>query len=356
MPTPDLWQAVEARMAGGEPPRRRPGRRFVLALVAVALAVAATGGLVLVLTGGDGPTGPSLNGKMAFVRSRCDGPGYACMMPSDIYLMNPDGTGVTRVREGVQPAWSPDGIKLAFVSNTAPRGIYVANADGSDGHAVTTCKQPRCDLHLEPTWSPDGEWIAFIAQLRPGGDQTRPGTSDVWVVNADGTDPHPVSECRRPDCSGDLLPSWSPDGRRIAFWSSLRGADRWIQTLRVVDVTTGDVRTLLECPGCGNAGRIAWSPDGTRLAFSQSNDLYLMGAGGTGLRQLTDCSHRLPGVPCVLDMDPAWSPDGQWIAFVRLKEELGTPMISVIRSDGSELLSLGVSGYQPAWQPAAAAG
>ena len=111
------------------------------------------------------------------------------------------------------PAWSPDGTKLAF-TRTADYwnncDIYIARADGSGEQRITTSAQPWCAN--SPAWSPDGSKIAFYA-----GCASQCFGSNIYVVNADGSNQHalftPVS------VPFDILvrPTWSPDGSRIAF-------------------------------------------------------------------------------------------------------------------------------------------
>jgi dipeptidyl aminopeptidase/acylaminoacyl peptidase len=136
---------------------------------------------------------------------------------SDIYVMNPDGTGqINLTHNGVSdsgPVWSPDGRKIAFSSDrdfNLPfdldaedeyAAIYVINADGTDPTRLTDAVA----FDWRPVWSPDGTKIAFH-----GGD------SDIYVMNADGTDPTPLTN----GPAVNWYPAWSPDGARIAFQST----------------------------------------------------------------------------------------------------------------------------------------
>ena len=121
--------------------------------------------------------------------------------------MNADGSKQQRLAQNARlaaPAWSPDGRKLAFVSDRdgasfwgEAREISVVNADGSGRRNLTG--NPASDS--DPAWSPDGRKIAFVSNF------------EIYVMNADGSRQQNLTR----DPARDLAPAWSPDGKRIVF-------------------------------------------------------------------------------------------------------------------------------------------
>jgi Tol biopolymer transport system component len=134
------------------------------------------------------------------------------------YLVRTDGSGARRLPYiPITAVWSPDGRKIAFAAKpdwcrTRPcysshSDIYVMNADGSGKRMLTH----NARYNAEPAWSPDGRKLAFRS--------TRNGNRDIYVMNADGSGKRNLT--RNPARDGS--PSWSPDGRRIAFVSNRDG-------------------------------------------------------------------------------------------------------------------------------------
>jgi Tol biopolymer transport system component len=126
-----------------------------------------------------------------------------CAPPPRIIVGNSDGSSVVLLSSGTYPAWSPDG-RIAFSS---ANDIYVMNGDGSGLTKLTT--DPSADL--QPAWSPDGKKIAFLSN--------RGGIYDLYVMNPDGTGVTAVTA----DSATEGRATWSPDGKRIAFESNRGG-------------------------------------------------------------------------------------------------------------------------------------
>jgi Tol biopolymer transport system component len=186
--------------------------------------------------------------------------------------------------------------RIVFSSET--EDVWVANADGSNAHRLTSTKA----WEFDPTWSPDGARIAF--RYQPGDDDT----TEIYAIDSDGTD---VVRLTRNDVP-DWGPDWSPDGRRIVWNSAVRtgGFGFFGTTMRPDGSGVRLVsRHYVEYP--------TWSPDGTKIAFmaqlagASGNDpdyeIFVMDADGSHVRRLT----RNPGS----DGWPAWSPDGTQIVY-----------------------------------------
>lgn len=236
-----------------------------------------------------------------------------------IYSMNPDGSDVTQLTNPPpafppafdrSPAWSPDGKQIAFVRQDAVDGageIYVMNADGSALGRLTF----SAGNDLMPTWSKDGKRIAFVSAR----DDPSPVTAssdgwDIYVMNADGSDVSRLTDTR----GVDRDPSWSMDGKQIAFVSSRDGRDQATTDIYVVTVDNLQV-TRLTAEGA-DVGDPSWAPGGKQIAFTagdfeaSNTDVFVMNADGTQLTRLTDGPDS-PGA----DANPTWSPDGKMIAF-----------------------------------------
>ncbi len=255
---------------------------------------------------------------------------------AEIYVIKLNGADATRLTTSPgsdeDPAWSPDGTRLAFRSDREGNGeIYVMNADGSSLVRLTNNGVDDAD----PAWSPDGTRIAFTSQ--------RDGNANIYVMDANGT-----GVTRLTDHDGsDSEPAWSPNGQRIAFMSYRDGGHD-------IYVMNADGSGLAAVTSSSEDDRSpAWSPDGAKIAFSRGcdyyceYDLFVMNADGSGVT-------RIPIASCD-EYDAAWSPDGTRIAFTSRQSYYGPSCLTsvmVVRSDGTDVtLVANGSASSPAWRP-----
>ena len=291
----------------------------------LALACAAALSLVLVSGAQPGTSGqPVANGKVAFVSDR-DG-------SREIYTMKLDGSEQTRVTDvhltqtGIPatPTWSPDG-RIAFATYVGRWEIYAMRADGTQ---VVSLTQNDGASNYSPSWSPDGAQILFRHAVG--------GTSQIWVMNADGSGQTALTT----GSVSDFDPVWSPDGTKIGFDRVEHGnSDIWVMNPDGSDPTdvTNDPLTEFQP---------SWSPDG-RIAFVRrtgpNTDIWAMNADGSNqVRLTTDPAD---------DLRPAWSPEGQYIYFVSNRDNQDE--IYGMNADGTSQVDLTdsmASDVDPAWQ------
>jgi Tol biopolymer transport system component len=174
----------------------------------------------------------------------------------NIYIVPSEGgtpQQLTSAGNNVYPAFSPDGGKIAFTSNrTGTSQVYVMNADGSGQTQLTFDAQPKDQV---PDWSPDGSKIAYLADTHGISDVVNPSWGDIRVMNADGSDQHPIT-------SGATYygTAWSPDGSRIATLDFTANT-RIVYTVNASD--GGDPQAVHAGPGPQYVP--AWQPRGTDL-------------------------------------------------------------------------------------------
>jgi Tol biopolymer transport system component len=255
-----------------------------------------------------------------------------------IYLANIDGSARELIVRGVDEhttfSWSPDGRQLAFSGgHKRAEVIFIVNVDGSGVKRLTQPPRGRRrteDWSQNPSWSPDGKWIAFDGARKATGDFLLP---DIYVMRADGTGERRLVGGR----ALQWLPVWSPDGRTILFeqWVGIPKPSRIEDPNKLVDLYTINpdgsgkrklTRISVEVDHCACA---VWSPDGTKIAYEAAgvrgrSDIFVMNADGSDRRQLTH--HR------ARDENPDWSPDGTQIAFY--SERVGNAEIYVMNADG----------------------
>ncbi|MGC8873597.1 MAG: TolB family protein [Chloroflexia bacterium] len=256
-----------------------------------------------------GKHSPSLEGRLLYARG------------GNIWLRQ--GTTAERLTDCgscTQPAWSPDGRQIAFVvREESYSDIWVMDADGKNARPVTRNRSPAAERTLEyvlssywayqPQWvPPDGEWLVYISHPTPHSSVSEMA---VYQIRPDGSNEHRVLVL-----DGNIeSPSWSPDGSLLAFVYIPYATG---PQLRYFDPESGRVRPL--GPDLEGIERYdpAWSPNGQWIAYAArqggSTDLWLMPsplnpvyAGDWSPVRLTE-QGRARG--------PAWSPTGDQIVYI----------------------------------------
>ena len=203
-----------------------------------------------------------------------------------VRVMNIDGTGLTQLAEGHYPRWSPDGAKIAFQRhvNGGPPQVFTMNADGTGVEQLTNHPYGA----LLPSWSPDSKKITYAAASDGGSG----GELEVWVMNDNGTNPHQVTDCT-PGGMKCSAPDWHPGAgdNRLVYSASPFGASiSQIRTIRANGTNDTLVRSV---PGFTPTKFPVWSPDGTWIAYFDKSphaaepDISIMRGDGTGVQRVT---------------------------------------------------------------------
>jgi len=226
---------------------------------------------------------------------------------SNIYMQRVDGTAVVQLTsdsaDDAYPAFSPDGRQIAFCSTRAGNWqIFVMDGDGKNVTQVTT--GPMQAIH--PSWAPDGSRLVYCC-LGAKSNQW-----ELWTVDLQSSEKRMIGY--------GLFPNWSPtpDADRIAFQRPRQRGSRWF-SLWTLDLANGEARRLTEVAVSSNAAILSptWSPDGRRLAFSTvmepsqdlgphakgRTDVWVVNADGTERQRVTDGTGA--------NLMPFWGPDNR---------------------------------------------
>lgn len=239
----------------------------------------------------------------------------------DIYLINPDGSGMERITRhpgmDVGPRWSPTGEQILFHSDRDRTrlswDLYLMDADGSDVRRIFAKSKDR----RSGAWAPDGKRIAYT--------RWEQGVSYIYIAPIDGKKEERVVIGSQP--------SWSPDGREIAF---IEGAPRDPKRISLLNVQTGKHKFFFPPKAPDWVRHVAWSPRGDAFAFSWSKNpgdidaetIYVVNRDGTGVRQVL-------GAGVGRAVEPSWSPSGDTLLYHAFDNEDNLQMFKVSLAGGA---------------------
>lgn len=224
----------------------------------------------------------------------------------------------------VNPSWSPDGTTIVYCHDHASlvggvltpfpesSGFWFISPDGSNSRMFLSHEG-----FMQMNWSPDGRWLLFCEN------------GQIWKLKANGDS---LTMILSNSTGSNGLPTWSPDGKRIACNRSVEGGESGIYTL-AADGT--DLRYI----GYGCA--LDWSPDGKRIAYEVLDYVGIKDTNGANDRKLVTTDAGAGNV--------VFSPDGSKIAFGAAINGVGGSY--VVDTSGRNLRLLAKDGYGPSWSP-----
>ncbi len=242
---------------------------------------------------------------------------------TQIYSIKANGSSRTNLTNNPSinqdPVWSPDGNRIAFISNRRDDGLfhlYVMNADGGSPVELNPTFPAN---QYKPAWSPDGNKIAFVGKdtdSYPGGE--------IFVTQAvAGVDPIRITE----NTAVDADPAWSPDSSKLVFDSDRDGTT----SLYIMNADGGSV-TRLTNPTSGQPDVLPrWSPQGHLIVFrggpTDNADIYTVNVNGSNRKKIVNNTTN--------DWDPAFNSDGTRIVFMR---QLGKQQLYTMKADGADVI------------------
>jgi TolB protein len=255
--------------------------------------------------------------KIAFVSDR-DG-------NDEIYMMDYDGAGQTRLTfnkvTDCSPAWAADASRMAYTSyQQQTAGLYIL--DVYEGKRTPVSVRGG---NYSPNWSPDGRKLAFAS--------TMDGNMEIYTAEVEAS-PTRIGRIKRLTFNQgiDTAPSWSPNGREIVFTSDRGGTPQ----IYICDAEGSNVRRVSF--GASYHDSPSWSPSGDRIVYvarvDNVFDLYVYSIRTQSVAKLTESNAR--------NESPSWSPDGRHIVFT--SNMRGGSQVWTIDVDGANLRPLTSAG------------
>jgi hypothetical protein len=252
------------------------------------------------------------------------------------------------------PAWSPDGTQIAFAgieNGNPPSSVFVMNADGSNLRRVVGIDGIELSA---PDWSPNGQKLVFVG-LAEATSEAEPKYSDLFTVGVDGSGLRNLTES---PTINESTPSWSPDGDLIAYRRNDGGTSNSIQ---LIDTSGRPAGTFFDGADASEIGELDWSPDGRVIAFTSSLaltetgddgdlDVWTVRMDGNQLDSLTtDGASGISWQPVPVGSQPEPSPTSQPTVSPSAEPEgrdigLGYPLCNIEKIGGIDFLGDGTNG------------
>jgi Tol biopolymer transport system component len=229
----------------------------------------------------------------------------------------------------VLPKWSHDRQHIAVTHNVAdgPSQVWIMDKDGGNRRQLLDNVGGG-----RVAWSIDDQKIAYVKAVDKIGQ--------IFIIPVAGGTPRQLTHSTDPKDD----PAWSADGKSIVYWVQHGGVK---QIYEVNIANPEEPGRQITGPGVGPANDPAPSPDGTRILYTRelggnASDIWIVNADGSDAHQVTSNPER--------EMDPTWSPDGAWFAFVR--GDYTHPTVVAERPDGTGEITLTKPGAReghPCW-------
>ena len=246
---------------------------------------------------GKGPKGLPTRGPLLFAS--------AITGNRELYSVREDGSNLKRLTFALGTdnlaAFSPDGSKIAFISDrNGSIQMYVMNSDGTGVKQISSFTDDFKPFGL-PAWSPDGKKLAIGLTQLPYAT----GSTDIFLMSLNGTG------FTRLTFEGSINadPSFSPDGKRVAFHSNRDPIDGEMD-LWVVDLDGTNLTRLTNCEAGVHCRRAHYSPDGTQIAYETASQV------GESVVVMNVATKQPAFFTATGFNDPFWSPDGVKLAMV----------------------------------------